>query len=97
MLHRLLKEDRAISLHAVELEEDVSRLGHGHEGDDDGLDLLGALARLEGVEVSLGRSGAGPSAATGHGAHLPFDDSALRPFAKVRAERAQDKRTWMGE
>jgi len=63
----VLEELEAALLHAAEVEEDASGLGDGEEGDEDGLDLLGARAAAEGVQITFRRAGAGPLSAARHG------------------------------
>lgn len=81
MVERLLELGDAAMLHLVEGEEDASGLRVGHEGDDEALELLGALAGLEGVEVALGSA----SAPIGGG---PPSAALRASFARLRAGSA---------
>lgn len=59
----LLEAGEAALLQAAEVEEDASGLGDGEQGDDNGLELLGAGAGAESIEVTPGGASAGAAAA----------------------------------
>ena len=52
MIDSVLELLEAALVELLEGEEELAGAGVGHEGDDESLELLGALAGLEGVEVT---------------------------------------------